>query len=56
MTPDAWFAASLLAAGWGLLSAHRPSAVGSAHRLVPSFVPKWWKNGAPDRMKLGTRM
>jgi hypothetical protein len=23
---------------------------------VSSFIPKWWKNGAPDRMKLGTLM
>jgi hypothetical protein len=21
---------------------------------VPSFVPEWWKNGAPDRIKLCT--
>jgi hypothetical protein len=21
---------------------------------VPSFVLEWWKNGAPDRIKLGT--
>ena len=24
--------------------------------LVPSFVPEWWKIGAPNRMKLGTPM
>src|SRR5271168_3072340 len=24
--------------------------------MVPSFVPDWWKIGAPDRMKLGTLM
>ena len=23
---------------------------------MPIFVLEWWKNGAPDRMKLGTLM
>jgi hypothetical protein len=25
-------------------------------RMAASFVPEWWKSGAPDRMKLGTLM
>jgi hypothetical protein len=28
----------------------------AAISAVPSFVLEWWKNGAPDRMKLGTPM
>jgi hypothetical protein len=29
--------------------------VGKYLASVPSFVLEWWKNGAPERIKLGTQ-
>jgi hypothetical protein len=44
--------APLVTASLGDITASK----GENDHLVPSFVPEWWKNGAPDGMKLGTIM
>jgi hypothetical protein len=54
---------SELAAIWAFLASHRESPKGGnppdadvPADGVPSFVLEWWKNGAPDGVKLGTPM